>query len=234
MVSVEVLSEDVLQSLTYYVIGRGRIVYVENVSIFGTKRYVISFNATFDLFPKATVIAYYFQRDNIIATSIDIPIEDDFKNFIQLKLSRTEIEPGKDINIDIHTNRDSHVGIVGIDQSVSLLKINNGLTQMDIIHEMNDYQNVFYENDKSTMIEFDRTEYNDDYFQHFENNKLILLTNARKDFYYQLCKDELDSEYHDELNNANTVSINYVIYIRKNCIIADNNDLQWGFHRKKM
>lgn len=193
---MELKSEN-MRSVTYQVIAHGKIFYASNIRMSNMKCHFITFNATFDLFPKATLIAYFFENDDIVAKSIDISIDKDFRNFIKMNLSRTEIQPGKDVKIDINTNPVSRVGIVGVDQSVILQRKNDGLTKEDIIQELNEYQNDLHEKIISAPSEDDFREYDNEYFEPFKNNNLILFTNARKDIYYEYSHDELDMR--DEL-----------------------------------
>lgn len=66
---------------------------------------------------------------------------DDLNNFVKVKLSASETQPGQNVSIDVITHPDSYVGLIGIDQSVLLLKKNDGLTKEDVFNEMNSYQN---------------------------------------------------------------------------------------------
>lgn len=179
---VEVQSSHLLQNFTYQLVGHGRLIHAENVAVPDRKYHVFKFKATFDLVPKATLIVYRFKNNDIVATKTDITIDEDLNNFVKLKLSKTETQPGKDVNIDVITNPDSFVGLVGVDQSVLLLKKNEGLTKEDAWYEINDYQNHFYESGIGSWSVMPRS-YSNDYFRPFEQSDLILFTNAKQDLY---------------------------------------------------
>lgn len=176
-VFVEVQSSHLLQNFTYQVIGHGKVIYAENVAVPNRNYHVFKFKATFELVPKATLIVYRFKDGEIVATKTDVTIDDDLNNFVKLKLSTTETQPGKDVNIDIITNAESYVGLVGVDQSVLLLKKNEGLTKDDALREMEDYQNHFHSTESGPWSVEPRS-YLNDYFRPFEHSNVILFTNA--------------------------------------------------------
>lgn len=179
-VFVEVQSSSLLRNFTYQVVAHGKVIYAENVDVPDRNYHVFKFMATFDLVPKATVIVYRFKNDEIVATKTDITIDEDLNNFVKLKLSKTEVQPGKEINIDVITKAASHVGLVGVDQSVLLLKKNTGLTKEDAMGEMNEYQRHFYEIENGPWS-VERRRYINDYFSYFEQSDVILFTNAKQD-----------------------------------------------------
>lgn len=171
-----------LQNFTYQVVSHGKVIYAENVAVPNRKYHVFKFKATFDLVPKATLIVYRFKNDEIVATKTDVSIEDNLNNFVKLKLSATETQPGKDVNIDIITNADSYVGLVGVDQSVLLLKKNEGLTKEEALREMQNYQSNFHSSESGPWS-VEHRNYVNDYFRPFEHSDVILFTNAKQDIY---------------------------------------------------
>lgn len=179
-VSVEVRSSDLLQSFTYQLVAHGKVVYAENVAVPNSYEHIFKFKATFDLVPEATLIVYRFNNDDIVANKTEIAIDEDLNNFVKLKLSSLESQPGKDINIDIITNPDSFVGLVGVDQSVFLLKENEDLTRQAVTQEMNDYDKHFHDVGEGTWS-VETREYTNDYWKNFKDSDVILFTNAKKD-----------------------------------------------------
>lgn len=142
---VEVQSLDLLEHFTYQVISQGKLIYSDSLAVPRRNYHVFSFMATFDLLPRAHLIVYYFKNDDIVSTKIDIDIRENLNNFIKLKLSEKRVQPGDNINIDITTNPGSHVGLLGVDQSVLLLKKNTDLTVDDAWNERELYQYQFHE-----------------------------------------------------------------------------------------
>ncbi|XP_055324613.1 thioester-containing protein 1 allele S1-like [Sitodiplosis mosellana] len=194
-VLVEVQSKRLLQNFTYQVIGRGKLIYAETVAVPNRNYHVFKFNATFDIAPKATVIVYRFKDNEIVATKTELTINDDLNNFVKLKLSTPEAQPGKDINIDVITKPESYVGLVGVDQSVLLLKNNEDLSKEQAFRELEYYQHSkHYTGNGPWSVE--PHNYINDYFRPFQQSGTILFTNAKKDEYrYQLVNRVV---YYDE------------------------------------
>lgn len=181
-VFIEVQSKELLQNFTYQLIAHGKVIDAKNVEVPDRNYHVIKFNATFAMVPKATIIVYRFKSNEIISTSTELSIDNNLNNFIKLKLSKSESQPGKDVAIDIITNAHSYVGLVGVDQSVLMLKKNDDLTQKLALDEMNKYQQNFHSK-KAGPWDVEDQYYTNHYFRPFENSNVILFTNAKKDKY---------------------------------------------------
>lgn len=179
-VFIEVQSNKEIQNFTYQVIGHGKVIYAGNVAVPERKYHVFKFKATFDLAPKATLIVYRFKNGEIIAAKTEIPIDDELNNFLKLKLSHTETQPGKDITIDIVTNNGSYVGLVGVDQSVLLLKKNADLSREEAFQEMSEYQERFHELNDGPWHVSPRP-YTNEHYAIFERSQVIMFTNAKQD-----------------------------------------------------
>lgn len=168
-----------MKNFTYQVIAHGKIVYAENVDVPDRKYHVVMFNATFALAPKATFLVYYFNKGDIIATRTEIAIEDDLENFVKVKLSKTETQPGKQILIDVITNPKSFINLLGVDQSVLLLKENKGITTKQALDSINDFDNKFH-NIESGPWTVQPRNYIESYFRQFDYSDVILFTNAKQ------------------------------------------------------
>lgn len=179
-VFIEVQSNKEMQNFTYQVIGHGKVIYAGNVAVPDRKYHVFKFRATFDLAPKATVIVYRLKNGELIAAKTEIPIQDELNNFLKLKLSKTEAQPGTDISIDIVSNGGSYVGLVGVDQSVLLLKKNDDLNKDDAFQEMTEYQERFHELNDGPWHVSPRPYFNE-HFAIFERSQVIIFTNAKQE-----------------------------------------------------
>ncbi|XP_031621506.1 CD109 antigen-like [Contarinia nasturtii] len=174
-VLVEVQSNYLLPNFTYLIIGHFGAVYAENVNV-DSKSHTFKFNATFDLVPKATVIVYHLKDNEMVSSKTDVAID---SNYVKLKLSTAETQPGKDVNIDVTTNPESRVGLVGVDQSVLLLKKGDGLSRDDIMQEMDEHQKHFFNAGTGPWSVAWRNHY-EDFFNAFDDCKMILITNAKQ------------------------------------------------------
>lgn len=142
---IEIQSIDILEHFTYQVISQGKLIYSNSLDVPQRNYHVFNFLATFDLLPTAHLIVYYFKNSDIISTKIDIDIRENLNNFVKLKLSDTQVRPGETVNIDITSKPKSHVALLGVDQSVLLLKKNNDLNIDDAWNERELYQYQFHE-----------------------------------------------------------------------------------------
>lgn len=154
---VEVQSISLLTHFTYQLVSQGKLIASDSVEVPERKYHVFSFLATFELAPKAHLIVYYFKNDEIISARIDIELRDELQNFVKLKLSSAKVAPGDNVNIDVTTNPNSYVGLLGVDQSVLLLKKNAELTAEDAFNERELYQYRFH--DKMTTEKQEQTPY---------------------------------------------------------------------------
>lgn len=177
----EVQSSYLLQNFTYQVVAHGKVIYAENVDVPNRNYHVFKFMATFDLVPEANIIVYRFHNGEFVSTTTRIEIEEDLNNFLKLKLSKNEVKPGSEVNIDVITNAASHVGLMGVDQSVLLLKKNKGLTRQDAVSEMNDYQNHFYDVGEGTWSVLNRRSYYINTINTFDMNNVIFFSNGLKE-----------------------------------------------------
>lgn len=164
---VEVESLNVLTHFTYQIISQGKLFMSDSVEVPDRKYHVFSFMATFDLAPKAHLLVYYFRGEELVSAKVDIELRDELKNFVKLKLSSQRVSPGENVAIDITSNPKSYIGLLGVDQSVLLLKNNNDLTVDGAFNERELYQYRFH--DKETPEEFDQP-YSSFYWRHFRVN----------------------------------------------------------------
>lgn len=58
---------------------------------------------------------------------------------VDIKLSTQEAEPGSKLDISIKAKPNSYVGLLGIDQSVLLLKSGNDLSRQAVLDELREY-----------------------------------------------------------------------------------------------
>lgn len=148
----EIESKVPLTTFTYQVIARGKIIRAETVSVPNREYHVIQFPATFDLAPSARLLVYYFKDNEIQTAQTEITLREELNNYIKVKVSSLRAKPGSTIDIDVNTNAKSYVGLLGVDQSVLLLKKNEELNKDDALNEIEQYQNYLHEPDSSQRI----------------------------------------------------------------------------------
>lgn len=136
---------------------------------------MFKFTATFDMAPSLDVIVYRLKKGELLSAKTNIELKVDLNNFVKLKLSTQQTSPGQNITIDVTTNPKSYVGLLGIDQSVLILKKNDGLTKEDAFNELGSYDSTHYPTESSWGFK-DARYYGSDY----NWNSVIMLTNAKR------------------------------------------------------
>ncbi|XP_037958445.1 CD109 antigen-like [Teleopsis dalmanni] len=133
-VCIEIRSPNILSDFIYLVIGRGKILKVEHVKVTeALHSYKFGFMPTFEMVPQIDVFVYCVHGKQLLFDSVNISIKRESQNFIKIS-SRSEVEPGDLVDIEINTNPDSFVGLLGVDQSVLLLKSGNDIN-LDNIYD---------------------------------------------------------------------------------------------------
>lgn len=140
-VSVEVRSTENMKYFTYQVIGRGDVLDSNTVEVPEAKIFKFKFLATFAMVPKAKVLVYFIgSTGEIISDKIEINFAAVFQNPVKIDLSRTRSKPGQDIDITVSTKPNSFVGLLGVDQSVLLLKSGNDFDKEKIFDALKEYE----------------------------------------------------------------------------------------------
>ncbi|KAG5667286.1 hypothetical protein PVAND_015272 [Polypedilum vanderplanki] len=196
--SIEVLSNNEIKELNYQIFGKGNLVEAKTISFPTTKKYTLTFKPTAQMLPIAKVIIYYFTADGeIISDHLIIEFGNELENYIDLSLSKETAKPGEDFEISVKTKPNSFVGLLGVDQSVLLLKSGNDIEASVVNQEIKEYNEV-------TKYNYEWFERHYDYYVHYEDfqkGDVIIITNAKKQFerpyipyYYNF--EETDYEHH--------------------------------------
>lgn len=129
-------------SYTYLIACRGKILETKTVSpVFDdaeTTEYVhrFSFLPTFDYAPRSNIIVYCVRDGAIVASSVSVEMYDDFKNYIDLDVTPNSAKPGQIVDINVKSNPNSYIGLLGIDKSCLILRSGNDLAQDEIWNEL--------------------------------------------------------------------------------------------------
>ncbi|KAG5667284.1 hypothetical protein PVAND_015270 [Polypedilum vanderplanki] len=176
--SIEVLSNNEIKELNYQIFGKANLVEAKTISFPTTNKYTLTFKPTAQMLPIAKVIIYYFTTDGeIISDHLSIEFGNELENYIDLKLSKETAKPGEDFEISVKTKPNSFVGLLGVDQSVLLLKSGNDIEASVVNQEIKEYNEVTKYNYEWFEGYYDQQRrYND-----FEEDVLII-TNAKKQF----------------------------------------------------
>lgn len=142
-IEIEVMSHYAFPTYTYLIVSKGRILETKTVSpVFddtsatGEYTHRFSFHPNFDYAPKATVIVYCVRNQSIVTANVCVDLYDDFKNFIDMDVTPDTAKPGHIVDINVKSNPNSYIGLLGIDKSVLILRGGNDLAHDQIWNEL--------------------------------------------------------------------------------------------------
>ncbi|KAL1439864.1 hypothetical protein MTO96_009696 [Rhipicephalus appendiculatus] len=140
IVEFEVNATDTLDHIVYEVMGRGDIVYAQTLPVSGVRSYRFSFSATFRMAPKARVLVYYVRKDGeVVADAVNYDVGGILRTPVHVQTSIAETKPGGQLNVLVSTKPNAYIGVLGVDQSVLLLKKGNDLSQEQVIEELESF-----------------------------------------------------------------------------------------------
>lgn len=186
---------------TYAIVARGKILETKTITpVFAdsdSSEYVhkFSFHATFDNAPRTHIIVYCVRDASIVSTKVNVEFYDDFKNFIELNIVPNAVKPGQIVDINIKSNPNSYIGLLGIDKSVMILRSGNDLGKDEIWNELE----LFHSEVKRRSFCFDEK----------RTRKTPFYTNSWEDFQVGIDQTTLiEIVILDELKAKNTHSCN--------------------------
>uniref|UniRef100_A0A1B0BJ29 TEP1-F n=1 Tax=Glossina palpalis gambiensis TaxID=67801 RepID=A0A1B0BJ29_9MUSC len=140
-VSISVKAPNPLSYLVYVIVGRGNIVQMRNIALSNPQNfYTITFKSTFEMMPNAHVFVYYVDKGDLKFQEIDVKIQPEFENKIEIT-GPSQAKPGQEVSLNVKTDPNSYVGLLGVDQSVLLLKSGNDLHLHAILNDLKPYKN---------------------------------------------------------------------------------------------
>lgn len=141
VVNFEVNATEPMTQLIYQVMGRGDIVFARSLDVPSTRTFKFSFPVNHRMAPRARVIVYYVRKNNseVVADSVNFEVEGVFRTPVVVQTSVKETKPGARVDVRVQTKPNAYVGLLGIDQSVLLLKSGNDITQKQVIEELETY-----------------------------------------------------------------------------------------------
>lgn len=131
------MSHHKFQSYTYVIIGSGQILESKTIATsFDDSQndefsHRFSFVPSFDCAPRAKVIVYCLRNQSIESKSISVELNN-FQNFIDLNVTSDAVKPGQLIDINVTSNPNSYIGLLGIDKSLLALRSGNDLDRDEI------------------------------------------------------------------------------------------------------
>lgn len=172
---LDVLSIKELSQVVYQVIAKGDVVVSETITVPNKKSFKLEFMPTLAMLPKANVVVFYITDDGeIISDSLKIEFGNELRNHIDIDLSKDQGKPGGQLEIVVSSSPNSYVGLLGVDQSVLLLKKGNDIEKSTVFDELDKYNEVTKHN-YDWFHNYDYKTYND-----FRSSEAVIITNAKK------------------------------------------------------
>lgn len=144
-VTVDVSATVPMKYFSYQVLGRGDVIVGGTIPVPDRMLHTFRFPASFAMVPRAKLVVFFVQDDGeLVSDSVEIEFGSDLQNFLKVTLSKAESKPGENVDIVVNTNPDSYVGLLGVDQSVLLLKSGNDITSGQVFEELKMYEQPSY------------------------------------------------------------------------------------------
>lgn len=140
-VTMSVNCTEPMIQMVYEVMGRGDIVLARSVNVNTKNGHEFTFSVTHQMAPKGRVVVYYVRKENqeIVADALNFDVEGVFRTPVSISTSTSETKPASNVAVSVATKPGAFVGLLGLDQSVLLLKTGNDVTQSDVIKELESY-----------------------------------------------------------------------------------------------
>ncbi|KAF6203422.1 hypothetical protein GE061_003841 [Apolygus lucorum] len=165
--------------LSYYIIGR-ELIDSDTIELKdGQNSTHLDLKVTQSMVPSAHLLVSYISNEGeVFADKKYISVENYTENFIKIRAAPDDTEPGKETAITVETKPNSLVGLMGVDQSVLLLKSGNDFSESEIRQDLSayDYQSYQGRYRRSSISPYWRsssTKYN------FNSAGAVVLTNAQ-------------------------------------------------------
>ncbi|XP_015930765.2 CD109 antigen isoform X2 [Parasteatoda tepidariorum] len=210
-VELEVNATEPLSQLVYEVLGRGDIVLAGAIDVPNVKTYRFYIPVTHKMAPKARIVVFYVRPENneIVADAVNFDVSGTFRTPVSINTNVKETKPGAPVNVTVATKPNALVGLLGIDQSVLLLKSGNDITQNDVITELETYDGgkkryqygPYYRKKRSLWWPGSATAHDV-----FDDSGVVVLTNGLVYRYIQLIMyRSYSGAIEDELNAVDTM-----------------------------
>lgn len=171
---------------TYLVISRGKIIESntnEFVPCEGGGNGKITIVPTYDCTPKVQILVYILLGKALCSKKLEIELKHSLGNFIDLSVAPETAKPGDIVDLNISSNAKSFIGLLGVDQSVLLLRAGNDLAidgiwnEVEMFHSQVSFSRFgMFDPEKQKRRKSVPKYVN--FWEDFEKAKLIIFTNT--------------------------------------------------------
>ncbi|XP_051859039.1 CD109 antigen isoform X14 [Drosophila albomicans] len=138
--SIDVKSDKPIPYFVYTIVARGNIVKAEYVDVAEeSKSHTIKLIPTFEMVPQFTIYVHYVVDNELRFQEHNVNVDREFENSIEIS-APLEAKPSEEVKLKVKTDADSYVGLLGVDQSVLLLKSGNDLSRDDIFNGISNFK----------------------------------------------------------------------------------------------
>jgi CD109 antigen len=191
-IKVRVLASENLKELTYQVEAKGNVIVSEVLKVSEQKSFDFDIKPSLEMLPKANLIVFYITLGGeIVSDSQELEFGNELRNQVRkasrklyfmkahdltfqidISLSKEQVKPGENVEITISTKPNSLVGLLGVDQSVLVLKSGNDIEQSTVFEELDKYNDVDEFNDDDDD--------ENDMFLDFHSSNLVVVSNTKR------------------------------------------------------
>ncbi|XP_037812875.1 CD109 antigen-like isoform X1 [Lucilia sericata] len=138
-VVVDVKSNKYIPYYVYALVARGNIIKQEYVKLpENVKSHKLKFKPSFEMVPKTHLYVYFVLDGDLKFQEIILNFPKEFQNKMEITAPK-QAKPSEEVTLNIKTDPDSFVGLLGVDQSVLLLQSGNDLDMRKIIDDLSTY-----------------------------------------------------------------------------------------------
>ncbi|XP_058122622.1 thioester-containing protein 1 allele R1-like [Anopheles ziemanni] len=139
----EVASTHPLKHVSYSLLARGELVSSGVIDAADSTLVPITLPSTSQMLPRAKLLLHYITTEGYIVTShTNVAFDNVYENNVKLTLSKDEAKPGKAVDLTVQTQKNSFVGLLGVDLSVVLLKSGFDLSRDKATEEWQRYESA--------------------------------------------------------------------------------------------
>lgn len=138
-IEIEISSQHCLKNYTYLITARGKILESKTKEFSASEDGSIdrlTFVPTFDCTPKLHFLVYILLGKSLCSKKLDIELNERLNNFIDLSVTPGMAKPGQVVELNVASNPKSYIALLGVDQSVLLLRSGNYLALDGIWNEI--------------------------------------------------------------------------------------------------
>ena len=120
-------------SPTFYIVARGKVVRMETISIAENEEVIKTVEVDSSMIPEARFLVAENLGAAWTADSVSYFVNEVLDNQVSIAASETMVKVGDNVDIAVQAAENSPVYVLGVDQSVLLLKSGNDIDQKKVL-----------------------------------------------------------------------------------------------------